>query len=341
MTGKTAEMGMRTMLWTRRSAALLMADVLAMGMVGLTMGCKSSPAQGKDSAESAATELAAETAEASQSAEPADASAPVASVKTVSTGDVEMDYVVFGAGKKAFVILPGLSVHSVMGSADAIAASYADFASEYTVYLFDRAKDIQEGYTVRDMAEDTAAVMGALGIEGADVFGASQGGMIALYLAIDHPELVHKLVLGSTLAKPNDTSKRAIGEWIRLAENHDEAGLLESFADSVYSETTLEAYRDTIISSNAGISDEEFRRFTILAQACETFDCSDELSSIECPVLVLGSEGDRVLTAEGSRQIADALNCEIYLYDDTYGHAVYDEAPDYKQRILDFLAEGE
>ena len=98
-----------------------------------------------------------------------------------------MDHIVFGHGEKSFVILPGLSMHSVMGAADAIAEAYKDFCEEYTVYVFDRAKNIHDGYTVRNMAEDTAKAMRRLNIEKADVFGASQGGMIAMYLAIDHP----------------------------------------------------------------------------------------------------------------------------------------------------------
>ncbi len=267
----------------------------------------------------------------------ADDESVTASVKTVSDGDLEMDYIIFGSGEKNFVILPGLSVHSVMGSADVIADAYKSFAKDYTVYVFDRAKNIQDGYTVEDMADDTAKAMKALNIEDADIFGASQGGMIAQYLAIDHPDLVHKMILGSTLAKPNDTFKKITEEWVSLAEEKDETGLLESFVDYVYSDATLKEYRDTIISSNSGISDEEFERFRILTSACRTFDCYDELSSVSCPVLVLGSEGDRVVTAEGSRQIAEALGCEIYLYDDSYGHGVYDEAPDYRQRCLDFF----
>lgn len=264
-----------------------------------------------------------------------------AMVKTVSTSDVTMDYVVFGSGEKAFVILPGLSIHSVMGSAEAIAAAYQSFAEEYTVYVFDRAKDLKEGYTVRDMAEDTAKAMEALHIEDADIFGASQGGMMAQYLAIDHPALVHKLILGSTLAKPNDTFLQVVDAWVSLAEVRDEEGLLASFVDEIYGKVTLEAYRDYLITSNRGITEEEYQRFIILASACKTFDCYDALSSIQCPVLVLGSAGDRVVTAEGSREIAEVLNCTLYLYDAQYGHGVYDEAPDYKQRCLDFLKSDE
>ena len=145
------------------------------------------------------------------------------------------------------------------------------------------------------------------------------------------------MILGSTLAKPNGTFNHVIDEWIRLARAKDELGLLESFADNVYSESTLKAYRETLISSNLGISDEEYRRFIILAEACKTFDCYGELSSIQCPVLVIGAEGDRVVTAEGSKQIAEALGCESYIYDGGHGHGVYDEAADYRRRCLDFL----
>lgn len=248
-----------------------------------------------------------------------------------------MNYTVFGSGEKSFVILPGLSIHSVLRSAGAIAHAYKIFSKEYKVYVFDRAEDIQEGYTVKDMAKDTAEAMKTLNIENADVFGASQGGMIAQYLAIDFPELVHKLILGSTLARANETAAKTVGEWICLAQEKNEDGLLESFADKVYSEATLAKCREMLIAVGRGISDEEYRRFIILAKACEGFDCLDELSAVKCPTLVIGSEGDRVVTAQGSRQIAEALGCEMYLYDESYGHGVYDEAADYKERCLNFL----
>lgn len=258
-------------------------------------------------------------------------------VRTVSDETVEMDYIVFGNGDKNFVILPGLSVHSVTGSADTIADSYKVFTEKYTVYVFDRAKNIHKGYSVKDMAKDTAAAMKALHIETADCFGASQGGMIAMYLAALYPTLVNKMILGSTLACPNDVFNRVIEEWLGLAESRNEVGLLESFTDNVYSEATLRAYRKILISSNRGISDEEYRRFSILTEACRDFDCYDMLPDVECTVLAIGSEGDRVATAEGTKEIAKALGCEIYLYGDNFGHGVYDEAPDYRQRCMMFL----
>lgn len=275
--------------------------------------------------------------ETGTASEPLPDSGPHAEVKTVFANGKEMDCAVFGSGERAFIILPGLSVHAVTGSADAVADAYRDFAENYTVYLFDRAKNLPEGTTVRDMAADTAAAMDALGIEKADIFGASQGGMMALWLAIDRPELVNKMVLGSSLARTNETFNGVVDQWLQYAEEKNETALLEGFADSVYSAATLAAYRDAIIASGRGITDAEYEQFLIQAAACRDFDCTAELSRISCPVLVLGSEGDRIVTPEGSREIAEALGCELYLYDESFGHGVYDEAPDYKQRILDFL----
>jgi 3-oxoadipate enol-lactonase len=258
-------------------------------------------------------------------------------VKTATKGDLEMKYIKFGTGEKNFVIIPGLSIHSVMGSAAAIEEAYSSFANDYTVYVFDRAENIKEGYSIRDMATDTATAMKELNIDNAYIFGASQGGMIAQYIAIDYPELVNKLILGSTLSKPNDTAKTVVNKWISLAENRDENALLESFVNEVYSPATVDAYGESVIEANKGITEEEYERFIILAKACENFNSYDELSKIQCPVLVIGCEGDKVLTAEGSKEIADKLGCEIYLYDSTYGHGVYDEASDYKDKCLEFF----
>ena len=122
-----------------------------------------------------------------------------------------------------------------------------------------------------------------------------------------------------------------------MAEHKEEEGLVERFVEDVYSAKTLELYRDILISANLGIKDAEYERFIILAKSCLTFDCYEELANIQCPVLVLGSKGDKVVTPEASEKIAKVLNCEIYLYDDYYGHGVYDEALDYKQRCKDFF----
>ena len=95
----------------------------------------------------------------------------------VKTVNFEMDYFRFGGGEKTMVILPGLSVQSVMGAARAVAEEYAVMRDDFTVYLFDRRKNLPARYSVYDMAKDTAEAMQSLGLRELCLFGASQGGM--------------------------------------------------------------------------------------------------------------------------------------------------------------------
>jgi pimeloyl-ACP methyl ester carboxylesterase len=58
--------------------------------------------------------------------------------------------------------------------------------------------DIDRPLSFEQMADDTAALLEQLGVGEADVLGFSNGGVIAMQLAIRHPRLVRRLVLAST-----------------------------------------------------------------------------------------------------------------------------------------------
>lgn len=53
-------------------------------------------------------------------------------------------------------------------------------------------------FSISDMGDDMAAILKQLGYKQVDVMGYSMGGMVAFRLAVQHPEVVRKLVLVST-----------------------------------------------------------------------------------------------------------------------------------------------
>ena len=67
-------------------------------------------------------------------------------------------------------------------------------------------------------------------------------------------------------------------------------------------------------------------------------DITKEASAIKCPMLVVGSLGDEVMTAEASKQIAEITESELYMYGKELPHAMYDEAPDFLERVRTFFA---
>ncbi len=58
-------------------------------------------------------------------------------------------------------------------------------------------------YSIEQMAGDVAAVMSRAGLSRAHVLGLSMGGRIAMALALDHPELVDRLILIATSSRPS------------------------------------------------------------------------------------------------------------------------------------------
>ena len=260
-------------------------------------------------------------------------------IQSVSTSRTTLDYFCFGSGAQTLLILPGAAVQSVMPAADLIAAAYECFSEAYTVYVFEIRRNIPNEFRIQDMADDLAAAMQKLVLQNADVFGCSLGGMIAQALAIFHPELVHKMILGSTLARQNAVSIDTCEEWCRLAEQGDPRLLNRAVREQVYSSAYLKQFQEAFLAAEALGTPEELRRFSHVIQACRTFDMYDQLDRIVCPVLVLGSEADCTLSAEASLDLAQKLHCPFYMYPG-YSHAVYDEAPDYKARMLRFFKKG-
>ena len=94
---------------------------------------------------------------------------------------------------------------------------------------------------------------------------------------------------------------------------------------------------DYFLDLSKDITDEEFERFVLLAKASDGFDIYDRLNMIKADTLVIGSLGDNVLGAEASVELAEKLGCESFMYGKEFGHCVYDEAPDYRQRLIRFF----
>lgn len=62
--------------------------------------------------------------------------------------------------------------------------------------------DIDRPLTSAHLASDVVGLLQHLGAEKVDVFGFSVGGAVALHLAIEHPELVQKLIVSSASYNP-------------------------------------------------------------------------------------------------------------------------------------------
>lgn len=218
-----------------------------------------------------------------------------------------------------------------------LALMYIQFAKKYTVYVFSRRNNLTNGFTTRNMAQDIVEAMNLLNISNADIMGVSQGGMIAQCMAINNPEKVNKLVLAVTSSKSNEIINNVVGNWIQLAKKEDFKNIFLDTAEKSYSEKHLKKYRKYYNILWRVSKPKDYKRFIIQANSCLTHNVYDDLDKIKCHTLIIGRKQDSVVGVNSSKEIADRIsNSELFLYED-YGHAVYEEAKDFNERVLKYL----
>jgi pimeloyl-ACP methyl ester carboxylesterase len=111
-------------------------------------------------------------------------------------GELNMYYEIHGAGR------PLVLLHGAYMTIDTMGSLLPGLAKTHQVIAIEqqghgRTADVDRPITYEQMADDTAALIGHLGIENANVVGYSMGGGVALQLAIRHPALVRRLVVAS------------------------------------------------------------------------------------------------------------------------------------------------
>ncbi len=114
------------------------------------------------------------------------------------------------------------------------------FAEQYNVILPDhrgtgRSTHTREGYTTQQLAQDMAALVEHLDLGPMHVLGASTGGAIAQYMALDHPHTVRSLTLSSTFARFDAYTHREFQVRRQMAEHWSRPELFAGYSLFLFS----------------------------------------------------------------------------------------------------------
>jgi pimeloyl-ACP methyl ester carboxylesterase len=175
-----------------------------------------------------------------------------------------------------------------------------------------------------EFAHDTAAFATALGLDRAHFCGHSSGGMHLLFLALEHPKLVHSLTLVSATYTFDDHVKAqarkfrasASTEWIdSLKALHGETHGID------YADTILDLWLNSVLRPN------------------ELPFTPDDLSEIACPTLIMHGDRDVFFPVHVSTTMYRAIpNSELCILPNC-GHGLTVDSPTlFVTALLEFLS---
>lgn len=258
----------------------------------------------------------------------------------IAVNGIEIEYLIEGEGPETIVMVNGLADEKESWGYQA-----PDFvAAGHRVLTFDNRGVGQSSmppgpYTTRLFAEDTKALVDALGISDFHLVGTSMGGMIAQEYAIHHGSDLKSLTLSSTYAAPGPFCGRMFSMWADMAPR-----LGVSF---VMRDVTLWAFTLPFFERREAELQEFEAAMAAIAQPVEaylaqlssiqTHDTTDRLHRITVPTLVIAGEEDILIPVALSRRLHEGIAGSEWLTTPG-GHASVWEHPEpFNQAVLAFI----
>jgi pimeloyl-ACP methyl ester carboxylesterase len=203
--------------------------------------------------------------------------------------------------------------------------------------------DKPEGdYSIPGFADDAAALLDALRIESAFVYGSSMGGMIAQELTLRHPARVRGLILGCTTAGAVRGVRPSAETVQTMIHNQSLTGdeALAAGWKLGYSEQYIASHWDALMTRSRNASRFSAPRESYMRQviASARHDVWDDIGSIACPVMVIHGADDVMIPAGNALMLKERLpHAELHILDGM-GHGYNLEAQEQADAlVLDFV----
>lgn len=262
----------------------------------------------------------------------------------VSTG-VDLYYEEFGTGEPLVLIMGTGTDHA--GWTLQIDA----YAAEYRCVVFDNRgvgqsskPETDDAYSMELLADDTAALMDAVGIERAHVSGVSLGSAVTQQLALRHPDKCATLQMHGTWARTDEWLRRAC-DLRRLMLAHFDRTEVATLT-GIYG-TSVDMYRNKphvveLLEQLARDNPHPPTNKSLSGQwwADRNHDTLEDLHRITQPTLVTAGERDMMVPIQLTQEVADNLpNCEFHIFrGPTASHIpIVEEPAAFTELTLDFL----
>jgi pimeloyl-ACP methyl ester carboxylesterase len=149
-------------------------------------------------------------------------------------------------------------------------------------------------YTTRKMADDTAGLMTALGIDKARIAGISMGSAIAQELALSYPKKVRSLVLVSSWSRSDRYTQNVFEQFKKMRELASPADFTQLLQLWIASAPYYEEHFDEMVQDQSKAQEDYMPvdAFQAQSDACIMHDTFDRLDMITAPALLTVGDAD-------------------------------------------------
>lgn len=221
--------------------------------------------------------------------------------------DIDIYYETYGDPSKPCLLL----IHGNGGSVSAGRCQIEYFKDDYYVLVVDsryqgKSGDGDQELTYRLMTDDYYQLLNQLNLNSVNIIGQSDGGIIGLMLAIEHPEKVNKLIAAAPNLRPNAT---ALHQW----------SIDEMHAD-------LKKVEDQIKAGDT--SHKTLRRKALITKMIKYPNIEiEELKKIKSPVLLVFGDSDYMPFAHILEMYEHIPKSNLFIVPGA-GHRTYRLEPD-------------
>lgn len=248
-----------------------------------------------------------------------------------------MHYIEAGSGE------PLVLLHGLGSSCQDWEYQIPEFSRRYRVVApslrgFGETEIVRGPHSVKTWSEDVVALIEYLELGPVNLLGFSMGGAIAFQLAVDHPDMLRRLVIVNSqpsFALDHWTKHMMVLSRIAMARAVGMSHLARFVAKRMFPEEQHAATRKRMIARH---SMNDRASYIAAVNALAGWSVEHLLATLATPTLIVAADQDFTPVEEKRAYAAQMPNAEVVVVRDSRHITHIDQADELNRRVMAFLA---